>query len=40
VDLPVTDDLCARIVSLPVHDTMLDDDVERVVTATTRGHAR
>ncbi|BCP05735.1 DegT/DnrJ/EryC1/StrS family aminotransferase [Mycobacterium paraintracellulare] len=32
-DLPATEDICSRIVSLPVHDDMAADDVARVVAA-------
>ncbi len=32
-DLAVTEDICSRIVSLPVHDHMASDDVARVVAA-------
>ncbi|OCB44015.1 hypothetical protein A5677_06270 [Mycobacterium malmoense] len=32
-DLPVTVDLCSRIVSLPIHDHMAPDDIARVVAA-------
>lgn len=32
-DLPVTEDICSRIVSLPVHDHMASGDVARVVAA-------
>jgi dTDP-4-amino-4,6-dideoxygalactose transaminase len=31
--LPVTDDLCSRILSVPIHDAMAPADIERVVTA-------
>lgn len=31
--LPVTDDLCARIVSVPIHDDMAPADIDRVITA-------
>ncbi|OBJ50245.1 DegT/DnrJ/EryC1/StrS family aminotransferase [Mycobacterium sp. 1423905.2] len=30
-DLPVTEDVCSRIVSLPIHDHMAPDDVDRVI---------
>jgi dTDP-4-amino-4,6-dideoxygalactose transaminase len=32
-DLHVTEDICSRIVSLPIHDYMAPDDVARVVAA-------
>jgi dTDP-4-amino-4,6-dideoxygalactose transaminase len=32
-DLTVTEDICSRIVSLPVHDYMAPDDVARVIAA-------
>lgn len=38
-DLSVTTDLCSRIVSLPVHDHMSPDDVERVIGAALDGSA-
>jgi dTDP-4-amino-4,6-dideoxygalactose transaminase len=34
--LPVTEDVCARHVCLPVHSDMGDDEVEHVVTAVSR----
>jgi dTDP-4-amino-4,6-dideoxygalactose transaminase len=34
--LPVSEDVCARHVCLPVHSDMHDDEVEHVVTAVTR----
>ena len=36
-DLPVTADICSRIVSLPVHDNMAPDDVARIVAAVQEG---
>jgi dTDP-4-amino-4,6-dideoxygalactose transaminase len=36
-DLSVTEDICSRIVSLPVHDNMAPDDVARVVAAVRKG---
>ena len=36
-DLPVTEDVCSRIVSLPVHDDMAPDDVARVIAAVKEG---
>lgn len=36
-ELPVTEDICSRIVSLPVHDDMDPDDVARVVAAVQEG---
>ena len=36
-DLPVTEDICWRIVSLPIHDDMASDDVGRVVAAVEEG---
>jgi dTDP-4-amino-4,6-dideoxygalactose transaminase len=36
-DLPVTQDICSRIVSLPVHDDMAPDDLARVVAAVQEG---
>nr|WP_242661336.1 DegT/DnrJ/EryC1/StrS family aminotransferase [Mycobacterium mantenii] len=36
-DLPATEDICSRIVSLPVHDEMAPDDVARVVAAVQEG---
>ena len=36
-DLPVTEDICSRIVSLPIHDDMASDDVGRVVAAVRKG---
>lgn len=37
--LPVTVDLCERIVSLPIHDDMHPDDIDRVIAA-SRGASR
>jgi dTDP-4-amino-4,6-dideoxygalactose transaminase len=34
-DLSVTEDLCARVVSAPIHDAMDEDDLSRVVAALT-----
>ena len=34
--LRVTEDICSRIVSLPVHDEMASDDVARVIAAVQR----
>lgn len=34
--LPVTEDVCARHICLPVHSDMRDDEVEHVLTAVTR----
>jgi dTDP-4-amino-4,6-dideoxygalactose transaminase len=39
-DLAVTEDICSRIVSLPVHDYMASHDVARVVAAVQYGEAR
>lgn len=36
-DLSVTEDICSRIVSLPVHDQMATGDVARVVAAVLEG---
>lgn len=36
-DLAATEDICSRIVSLPVHDDMAPDDVARVVAAVQKG---
>jgi dTDP-4-amino-4,6-dideoxygalactose transaminase len=36
-DLTVTEDICSRIVSLPVHDYMAPEDVARVVAAVQKG---
>ncbi|OBJ02064.1 hypothetical protein A5624_00365 [Mycobacterium sp. 1482292.6] len=36
-DLPVTEDICSRIVSLPVHDDMAPADVARVVAGVRNG---
>lgn len=36
-DLAVTDDICSRIVSLPIHHYMASDDVARVVAAVQQG---
>lgn len=38
-DLTVTEDICSRIVSLPVHDYMAPDDAGRVLTAVQKGVA-
>jgi dTDP-4-amino-4,6-dideoxygalactose transaminase len=38
-DLTVTEDICSRIVSLPVHDYMAPDDVARVIAAVQRPFA-
>ncbi|MGH8326439.1 MAG: DegT/DnrJ/EryC1/StrS family aminotransferase [Steroidobacteraceae bacterium] len=35
-DLSVTQDICSRIVSLPVHDSMAADDLARVIAAVQR----
>ncbi|QUR67327.1 DegT/DnrJ/EryC1/StrS family aminotransferase [Mycobacterium spongiae] len=39
-DLPVTEDICSRVVSLPIHDYMASDDVARVVAAVEEGRTR
>lgn len=39
-DLPATEDICSRIVSLPVHDDMASDDVARVLAAVQKGGAQ
>ncbi|WP_083210378.1 DegT/DnrJ/EryC1/StrS family aminotransferase [Mycobacterium intracellulare] len=39
-DLSVTEEICSRIVSLPVHDDMAPDDVARVVAAVKEGSSR
>ncbi|OBK19940.1 DegT/DnrJ/EryC1/StrS family aminotransferase [Mycobacterium asiaticum] len=39
-EMPVTEDICSRIVSLPVHDHMADADVARVVAAVREGQGR
>ena len=39
-DLPVTEDICSRIVSLPVHDDMAPDNVARVVAAVQEGSSQ
>lgn len=39
-DLPATEDICSRIVSLPVHDDMASDDVARVLAAVEKGGAQ
>ncbi|AAK45836.1 hypothetical protein DSI35_00765 [Mycobacterium tuberculosis] len=39
-DLTVTEDICSRIVSLPVHDHMAIADVARVVAPFGEGLAR
>lgn len=36
-DLRATEDICSRIVSLPVHDDMAPDDVARVIAAVQKG---
>ena len=36
-DLAITEDVCSRIVSLPVHDDMPSDDIERVIGAVREG---
>lgn len=36
-DLPATDDICSRIVSLPIHDNMASDHVARVIAAVQSG---
>lgn len=36
-DLSATEDICSRIVSLPVHDDMAPDDVARVIAAVQEG---
>ena len=36
-DLTVTEDICSRIVSLPVHDYMAPEDVARVIAAVQQG---
>ncbi|WP_081286090.1 DegT/DnrJ/EryC1/StrS family aminotransferase [Mycobacterium colombiense] len=36
-DLSATEDICSRVVSLPVHDDMAPDDVARVVAAVRKG---
>lgn len=36
-DLSVTRDICARIVSLPIHDHMAPDDIARVLAAVRKG---
>jgi dTDP-4-amino-4,6-dideoxygalactose transaminase len=36
-DLTVTEDVCSRIVSLPVHDYMASQDVARVIAAVQQG---
>jgi len=38
--LPVTEDICSRIVSLPIHDDVASDDVGRVVAAVGEGGPR
>jgi dTDP-4-amino-4,6-dideoxygalactose transaminase len=38
--LPVTEDICSRIISLPVHDDMAPEDVARVVAAVQEGSSR
>lgn len=35
VDLQTTDDLCERIISVPIHDDMAEGDIERIVHALT-----
>lgn len=39
-DLPVTEDICSRIVSLPVHDDMAPDNVSRVIAAVREASSR
>ncbi|MCV7442347.1 DegT/DnrJ/EryC1/StrS family aminotransferase [Mycobacterium paraense] len=39
-DLPVTEDICSRIVSLPIHDDMAPEDLARVVAAVQEGLVR
>ena len=39
-ELPVTEDICSRIVSLPVHDDMAPDNVARVVAAVQEGSSQ
>ncbi|OBI15428.1 hypothetical protein A5712_28295 [Mycobacterium sp. E2327] len=39
-DLHVTEDVCSRIVSLPIHDNMEPDDIARVVAAVQQGLVR
>lgn len=36
-DLSVTEDICSRVVSLPVHDDMASDDIARVIAAVEEG---
>lgn len=36
-DLSVTEDVCSRIVSLPIHDNMPPDDVARIISAVKNG---
>jgi dTDP-4-amino-4,6-dideoxygalactose transaminase len=36
-ELSVTNDVCSRIVSLPIHDQMATDDIDRVIGAVRRG---
>lgn len=36
-ELQVTEDVCSRIVSLPVHDDMADDDIARIIAAVKEG---
>jgi dTDP-4-amino-4,6-dideoxygalactose transaminase len=38
-DLSVTMDVCSRIISLPVHDDMEPDDIDRVISAVREGSA-
>lgn len=38
--LPVTEELCSQIVSLPVHDDMSPEDVDRIVNAVRQGRIR
>lgn len=38
-ELSATEDMCSRVVSLPVHDDMAPDDVARVVAAVQKGSA-
>ena len=39
-ELFVTEDICSRIVSLPVHDNMASDDLGRVIAAVQEGVSR
>lgn len=40
VNLAVTEDICSRIVSLPVPDGMVPDDVARVIAAVQEGSSQ